>query len=816
MTLAGGMRLGPYEILNLLGAGGMGEVYRAKDTRLGRDVAIKIMPSIYSDDPSRLRRFEQEARTAGMLNHPNILAIYDIGTHEGSPYVVSELLEGETLGSRVAAGIVPWRKALAFGLQVAQGLVAAHSKGVVHRDLKPDNIFITKDGRAKILDFGLAKLIQRDAVEPGKTLAALAETQAGTVLGTPGYMSPEQARGMPTDHRSDLFSLGTILYEMLAGQRAFKGESAVESMNATLKDEPPPIPEGKTDLPAVAERVVRHCLEKDPEERFQSARDLVFALETLLGAPSTPAAAAPPPEAERIAPQQASARRILSGAVVAVVIAAAAAFWAGKGAGRQAPLSFQRLTFRQGAIWSARFAPEGRTIVYSAAWEGKPVEVFWTQPDSPESRSLGVVGADVLAVSPSSELALLLKGGSPIEWGWKWGTLARSSLAGGAPREALRGVQLADWGPDGAEPGVVRAVGSKARVEFPVGKLLYETSDRIGALRISPKGDRIAIAERPPGLGGGWTGAQRLLARMAVPLQLFDVARDGRVLIGRSYWRSGIVGVAPGDAEEREFSWLDASEVDDVSYDGKALLITEFGEGGGPGRWSVYLRRLDDSPAVRLGDGQAFALSPDGSKALALRRVPSPQLVLWPTGAGEPIFLKNDKITDYHGADWLPDGKRIVFSGAEPGHGPRCYLQDIASSETRAITPEGVTLRLGQRAVSPDGEWVAATGPDGRVALYPIAGGEARLISGLEPWDVPIRWSSDERSLFVFRKGESPPKVYQVDLSGGRGAVWKEIRPRDPAGIIDVWGVHVGPDERSYYYCYMRNLADLHLVEGLR
>jgi Tol biopolymer transport system component len=559
-------------------------------------------------------------------------------------------------------------------------------------------------------------------------------------------------------------------------------------------------------------------------------------------------------------------RRTGLAALLAAVIIAGV-FIVGRISNQTSQPRFQRLTFRQGTVWSARFVPEGRSVVYSAAWDRKPVELFSTSPDGPESRSLGFSAYDILALSPSSEMALLLKGGSNLDWGWKWGTLARASLSGGAPREMLKEVQLADWASDGATLAIVRLVGARSRVEFGIGKVLYETPDRIGALRISPKGNLIGFAERPPGLGGSWSvgtldlqgkkeilssgwagefidlawsgsgdeiwfntrqggddslhavslsGRHRLLARTPIPLQLFDVSRDGRVLVGRIHWRSGIFGLPSRESTERDLSWLDASELDDISQDGNTLLITEFGEGGGHSRWSVYLRKTDDSPAVRLGDGQAFALSPDGSRALCLRRTSPPQLILWPTGAGEAISIKNENIADYYWGDWLPDGKRIIFSGAEPGHGPRCYIQEIGGGEARAITPEGITLRVGQRAISPDGEWAVAMDFNEKASLYPISGGEPRPIPGMQPGDVPIRWSVDERSLFVFRKSESVPKIYLVDLATGRNELWKEIIPADRAGIINVWGARVALDDRSYYYSYMRSLSDLYVMDGLK
>src|SRR5437016_2646517 len=283
MTIAAGTRLSRYEIRSKIGAGGMGEVYRARDEKLNRDVAIKVLPAALSQDADRLRRFEQEAQAAGALNHPNILAVYDVGTHDDAPYVVSELLEGESLKDRLDHGPVAQRKTIDYAVQVAHGLAAAHEKGIVHRDLKPDNLFITKDDRVKILDFGIAKLIEPPTEGIAQTDIATRKvhTDPGTVIGTVGYMSPEQVRGRHVDHRSDIFSFGAVLYEMLSGQRAFRGESAVETLNAILKDEPTELTATNRNIAPALERVVWHCLEKSPERRFQSARDVAFALENI-------------------------------------------------------------------------------------------------------------------------------------------------------------------------------------------------------------------------------------------------------------------------------------------------------------------------------------------------------------------------------------------------------------------------------------------------------------------------------------------------------------------------------------------------------
>src|SRR5580704_11128238 len=286
MALTSGTKLGPYEIQSPLGAGGMGEVYRARDARLNRDVAVKILPASFSADPDRLQRFALECRAAAALNHPNILSIFDIGSGDigdvqGAPYVVSELLEGETLRDRLREGPLPSRKAIDYARQIASGLAAAHDKGIVHRDLKPENLFITNDGRAKILDFGLAKLTRPEDDASGDAPTQQIATDAGTVMGTVGYMAPEQVRGKPADPRSDIFAFGAILYEMLSGKRAFRGESAVEVMSAILKEDPPDLTETNRNVSPALERIVRHCLEKNPAERFQSARDVAFNLDAL-------------------------------------------------------------------------------------------------------------------------------------------------------------------------------------------------------------------------------------------------------------------------------------------------------------------------------------------------------------------------------------------------------------------------------------------------------------------------------------------------------------------------------------------------------
>ena len=356
MPIAPGTKLGPYEVSAAIGAGGMGEVYRARDSRLNRDVAIKVLPPSFADDRQRLHRFEQEALAAAALNHPNILAVYDIGTQEGgAPYIVSELLEGDSLRDRLRAGPIPLRKATEYALQVARGLTAAHDKGIIHRDLKPENIFIARDGRVKLLDFGLAKLTQ-STPDSSDTETRTIQSDVGTVLGTVGYMSPEQVRGKPADARSDLFSFGAVLYEMISGKRAFHGETSADTMSAILHTEPPELTETNRSVPPALERMVRHCLEKSPDERFRSAHDVAFDLETLSTLSSTSVAT---PSAKKF-----PRRSWITAAALALVVAAAAAFLARKytGSPQQTP-RFHRITYERGSVLSARFTPDGNSVV---------------------------------------------------------------------------------------------------------------------------------------------------------------------------------------------------------------------------------------------------------------------------------------------------------------------------------------------------------------------------------------------------------------------------------------------------------------------
>jgi eukaryotic-like serine/threonine-protein kinase len=856
-----GTRLGPYEILGQIGAGGMGEVYRAKDSRLAREVAIKVLPASLSNDADRLRRFEQEAKAAGLLNHPNITAVYDIGSHDGAPYVVSELLEGETLRAALAGGKLSLRRAIDYALQMAHGLAAAHEKGIVHRDLKPENLFVTKDGRLKILDFGLAKLTHAEESKGQQTAlpTATAGTEPGVVMGTLGYMAPEQVRGRPADVRSDIFSFGAILYEMLSGRRAFQGDSAADTMSAILREDPPELSVTNQSLPPGLERIVRHCLEKNPEQRFHSAHDLAFDLESLSavstpGAPSRVAATAAP-------------KRKLSVAIVAGVVLVAAvlgALAAGRLAGRR-PLTFQKLTFQRGAIVSARFAPDGQTIVYGAAWNGKPFEAFSARLDSTLSRSLGLPPADLLAVSASGEMALSLNRRFTAPY-IPTGTLAQAPLAGGSPRPVLENVTWADWSQGDGGLAIVRDTGSENRLEFPIGKTLYVAAGGISHARISPQGDLIAFHNhraragdfgdvsvvdrqgRKTDLSTGWeslwglawsprgdevwfTGARsggsrslyavnrsgrlRLLHNGTGELALQDAYRDGRVLLLDDPHRLEMVGFSGRETTAHDLTFLDYSAARDLSPDGKLLLFDESGDGGGP-KGSVYLRGTDGSAPTRLGDGSAIALSPDGRWVLGAHVGPDRRhLVLYPTGVGQARILPALP-GEPQWPDWLPNGKGILVPIAEAGHGVRLYIQDVETGQSRAVSGEGVALLLYSHLVAPDGRSVAARGPDGRTHLYPLDGGPPGEIPGLEAGEDPLRWSADGRALFLYRPGELPARVFRMDLASGRRELWRTLLPPDPAGVVSIRPPLLTPDGSVCVYSYSRFLSTLYLVEGLK
>ncbi len=863
--LAAGTRVGPYEILALLGEGGMGEVYRARDVRLSRDVALKVLHADVASDSGRVRRFEHEARAAGVLNHPNIVAVYDTGEWEGSPYIVSELLEGETLRDRLATGSLGVRKAMELAAQIARGLAAAHDRGIVHRDLKPENLLLTKDGLVKILDFGIAKLGQPGEESIGTDVETLSNTTPGTVMGTVGYMSPEQARGLAADHRSDLFSLGVVLFEMLTGRRAFKGKTPMDTLTAILREDPT---EGLTagiEISPGLLRVVRRCLEKVPEDRFQSARDLAFALE---GSTS---------ETKEVGPSPVPAHRwrrlepaLLGLAAVLTVVGVGLWVRGLISAAASPPPTFQRLTFRLGQVLSGGVAPDGETIIFTAAWGTQPNELFMTRTTSRESRSLGIPDAKLLSISSKEEMALLLHPES-VSWDVHQGTLAKAPMAGGTPREILEDVLDADWSPDGQNLAVVHVVESGAQIEFPVGRVLYapEAPRWISSLRISPGGDRIAFLEHPVArenrgdlrtvdlrgrvatlaagysavAGLAWspdgsevrvsasrtggspqqvyavstTGRERVTVEIGGELYLLGSSHKGPLLVRRGTAWTEVRARGKGASDEAELAAADLAFLSDLSDDGTRILGTDVGGGSGP-NYRLYVQGTDGSAPIWLGEGDGQALAPDGRSALALLTHTSPQqLVVVPTRAGEVRVLEPGPVTEYQRAVWDPSGRRVIFAGAERVGALRLYVQDLDRGPPRAVTPVGVSLLRMGRPVTPDGSHVVAAGADGVPVLYPLAGGEPVALPGVaKPEDVPLCFTRDGREVFVARYKDVPPRIERVEIASGRARPWSGMQRSLPSGLSGQTRVLVTPDGESYAYSQMRALSDVYLVTGVR
>ncbi len=849
LRLAPGSQLGPYEIVEAIGAGAMGEVYRARDPRFNRDVAIKILPDAFTHDEGRLARFEREARAAGSLNHPNILVVHDLGRENGAPYLVSELLRGETLRELLEKSAIAPATAVAYAAQIARGLGAAHALGIVHRDLKPENVFVTRGGLVKILDFGLAKLPESPAMagEHGPT-------EPGVVLGTFGYMSPEQVRAEPADPRSDIFSLGVILYEMLTGKRPFAGATWVDEANAILRDEAPDLPPDLPGIPgpAALNRILRRCLAKQGDDRFQSARDLAFALE------STVEQTGPKPARHRV-------RRTLLGTALAAALVAGA-FFAASSVRTTPSAAFQRLTFRRGIVSAARFTADGNTIVYSAAWDLDDFRLYATRADGPGSLPVGPSGAMLFAVSSHGDLALCIPTGRTQHG--VIGTLARAPLSGGGLLERAEDVSAADWSPDGSQLAVVRMENERWQIEYPVGHALYRSPVAAGymeAVRVSPRGDAIAFLDHPlhddsagwvavidltgryrtlssrfnsmrglawsPDGGEVWfaaakqgtnmavwavnrSGRERVVARFPAYISVEDISRDRRVLISLHSLSESMIHV-PSTGDAKDLYWHDQSQVQDISRDGQWILFSESGDATRED-YDAYLRKADGSSApVHLGVGLPLSLSPGGRWVIANPAGSPARLTLLPAGAGEPKPLAGDEI-HHVGASWLPDGKSFVFAGLSPGQNLRYYIQSLKGGAPRAIT--GTDIRYERRSpivVSPDGRFVAAVGSEKRILVYPVAPGRPGAVPGLAPGFTPLQWCPDDR-LVLHRYDQPPPRLWKVDIKTGNLALWKEMTPPNPVGLLDLTPIRVSPDCQSYTYSPLNVLSQVYLATGLR
>ena len=857
MTLAMPVRIGPYEIGGLVGKGGMGEVFRALDTRIGREVAVKVLPAALTTDPERLRRFEQEARTAGQLNHPSIVTVYDVGTHEGSPYIVQELLDGETLAVRLAGGPLPHGKVIQYGAAIAAGLAAAHAKGIVHRDLKPANLFVTRDGRIKILDFGLAKLTPPPALGgsdlPTGTVDPSPETHPGVILGTVGYMSPEQVRGQPADARSDIFALGTILYEMVSGHRPFAGPTAPEVLSAILNSDPPELSQPSRPVPTGLEAIIRHCLEKKPGERYQSAQDLGFQLSSSRGPTD--------PRTTSTASQPRYVRTFVVIGLFCLGLGAAGGFYTSKLITvAPAPPSFRPLTFRHGLVKDARFGPDGQTVLMSAIWDDQvAATVYQGHVNRPGWLPLGFSGYNTVALSAKGELLLLGTRGS----------LARAPITGGAPRTLRSGldsqganagasISSADWAPDGESVAAISnrivrhsqgAFGSTAGLlEWPLDNVIAELQKgAFGLVRVSHDGTRLAVAERAetdllgqPGektvvlvdrngkktplsahwseltglawtpddaaicVSGAWNGqpagisavmldgSVRSISRVPGILRLLDVGPDGRALALLEESRAEVKAFPPGGLAEVNLP--DSVVPHAFSGDGRQLLYSD--DSG------VYLGPTDGSPPIHLGKYRgASALSPDGKSVLAQSPKGELLVVSAVSGSERRVSVPGRKVWSAI-ATWLTND-RIAVAAGDDWITSTLWAVDIGRGTAKEVAP----LFCPDPIASPDGNWVVCGSK-----AFPVDGGIPLLIRS-EP---VLAWDLDGRHVYCL--ASLPPAwpmvIDRVEVGSGKRTRWKTMeRPDRLAGPWDSIGI--APGAVGYVYRFTRHHSRLYLVEGM-
>ncbi len=810
MNFTDGTRLGSYEIISRIGAGGMGEVFRARDARIGRDVAIKVLPATFASNPDWLRRFEQEARTAGSLNHPNLVTIFELGTHDGSPFIVMELLEGETLreklGEGEAAHTLPHRKAVDYAFQLASGLAAAHDKGVVHRDLKPENIFVTSDGRLKILDFGLAKL--RDAQGGGEDDRTQQRgTAPGTVLGTAGYMSPEQVRGLEVDQRSDIFSFGTIVYEMLAGIRAFRGPSSVETMNAVLHKDPPDFTAAGEHVSPPLERLIRRCLEKERDERFHSARDIAFALDAVSGSSSgaaAPVSRAEPARMRKWTPWVAAALGIVLG------LAGSAGIVRLRGNSRpEPPASFSQLTYSAGAESEPSLAPDGKTFAFVRVVDGQS-DIFVQRIDGQSAINVtkGRLGNESQpAFSPDgSQIAFCScseKDGGIFVMGTTGESVRRLTDKGFNP----------SWSPDGREivhaseavrnPRLRTSVStlSISRVEDGATRLLFK-GDAMQP-RWSPDGRRIAfwsidqVGNREvqtigvkPDDGASLTNVTREPATDWNPVWSADGRsiyflsdRDGSM----NLWRVAIDperGLPTAPATSARLPAMDVAFLSSPGSDGR--LLYQSATSRGELRHATFDPRTETlrSDAGPLFEGsmliRAAAISPDGN-----------WIAFNTDGKQEDVFVMRADGTDVRqltrdlardrGVSWWPDSSRIVF-----------YSNRVDTYEAWSIRPDGSGLtRLTKSPAGDRGNNYPRVSPDGTaLAVYSIvSGGQIVSFVGATPFHAP-------KTL--------PP------LPGASGSFWPTAWSRDGRRILGTdWARLREGNSGIYVYSFDTNSYDL-------
>jgi serine/threonine protein kinase len=876
MKLEAGYNLRQYRIIEPIGAGGMGEVYRAHDTNLDRDVAIKVLPRAVATNSQNLARLEREAKAIAALSHPNILAVYDFGTEDGNSFVVTELLEGETLRERLTGGALAPRKAAELGRQIARGLAAAHDKGIVHRDLKPENLFLSEDGRIKILDFGLATSVGgSDAPDAtgdyvGPTRTSL--TMPGSVMGTVDYMSPEQVRGEPVDHRSDIFSFGSVLYEMLGGSRPFHMETQPETMTAIMKSEPTDLHSLSGEVPPAICTIIRRCLEKRAGERFQSAHDLAFSLEAFSESSTT---GGTPAFVGESAPRKRVGRAGMALLLAAgIVIGALAGFFLRPQSSSNSAdqMSFAVLSARRGFVTNGRFVPGDESMIYSASWEGGPLQLYPASRGTRTSDPLNIQSADLLSISSAGELALSLDRRYPIGWE-KVGTLAVARPGGAAPRPLLENVAVADWSPDGHSLAVAHEVNGVVRLEYPIGTVLYESPGWISDLRVHPDGDRILIADNPArgdnfsivrivdregtvetvGDGGAWgvlwapdgesiwysggggvrsikPGEEpRNLYQSTAGMRLLDVDPTGQILSGVGSMRREMVVSLPGSTSDTPLSWLDWTTPTALSADGRIALFEEGNNITADG-YAIYMRETNGAPPLLLDFGSTMALSPDGRQVAIVKRPfgDDAELVLIPTGPGEPRILDTGDLHSYEtpGGFWGPgtgtnDPGNLVFVAREGLANKRIYLLPLVEGGTvRALTPPDLVLASTGHVLSSDGKQMIVQPLEGPAFVMDIdQDGQAiepgRAAPGMQPTDRALRYDESGNHLFVQASSTVPASLLRVNLSTGERQPWRELTPGDPAGVFGVDRVMISEDGETCVYSIRRVIMRLVVADNI-
>lgn len=903
-----GETIGPYQVLAVLGSGGMGTVYLAHDARLGRKIALKLLPEQFTNDKDRLRRFQKEARAASALNHPNILTVHEIEQRSDLHYIATEFVDGVTLRQRMAETPLTLSEVLKIAIQIASALDAAHRAGIAHRDIKPENAMIRSDGYVKVLDFGLAKLVERSTIESIDKGQTGLNTDPGIVMGTPRYMSPEQARGLEVDSRTDIFSLGVMIYEMVAGRAPFEGATPSDIIAALLKDEPEPLSVVNPQIPFELDRVVKRALAKNRDSRYQTITELSADLHQLqeaiqlnakLGQISSVGShlrviasdAATTVKLKSTSPdglkETATVERpdgkkkwlvgfgLLALALVVVGVVSVSlyrrrAIVSGSGINQTGRSSGRALTIRNGLITLARFTPDGKGVIYSAAFDGRPLELFATDIQGSESRPIGIPSAALKDISSTGEMAVLFN----FELSWnegRNGTLALVSANGGEPRILMERVDEATFAPDGKTLAIARADLGQHQLEYPAGQVLYKSAGWISNMRFSRAGDKIAFFDHPVGdnsgslmvldvktretkpLSTGWkalkglawsasedglwfggsrvskkqhlnaitlSGQERLnIDDMASYVKLEDISPDGKLLVTHGNTHTTMVSVGDDSTNEllaTRFAW---STSVDISSDAKTVLFYEWGWESSSEEEvkSTYVRKFDGSDPIRLGEGRALALSADGNWALAVQERSPPQLALLSTVGGKSKELPNPGFKEYHYGSWFPDGRRILFTALEAREDAfiRSYVQDIETGAVNPLTEEGaVALR-----VSPDGKKVFVL-DHGSYHIQSVEDGtSATTVEGLESDEEPIQWSRDGRALYVKAPGDFATKIYRVEIASGRRRMVKDIVPSNPVGLLGIevkpGGVMITPDGKVCVYTYWTSTQELLLMDWL-